>query len=124
MALESFNKMYEKMKANGGWKPGELVILTGGRQSGKSWFQQQHMTHWFWEPEPPFKRVEHEKLRHDMVMCDVNQEIQDWLMQNFEPGKLWKYFKVKDIHGAYPKQDRDRVAMRQDVYTALVLRWA
>jgi hypothetical protein len=123
MALESFDTLYCKIKANDGWKPGKLITFTG-RQSGKSTFMQQYMTNWAMEPIPLFKRVEHEKLRRDMVMCDVNQEIQDWLMANFEPGKLWKYFTVKDMNGDYPESDRERVVVRNDVYTALVLRWS
>jgi hypothetical protein len=123
MALESFDTLYCKIKANGGWKPGKLITFTG-RQSGKSTFMQQYMTQWVMEPIQPFARVQLGAPLRDMVVCDVNQEIQDWLMANFEPGKLWKYFTTKDIHGDYPGQGRDRVAMRQDVYTALVLRWS
>jgi hypothetical protein len=105
------------MKANGGWKPGELITFAG-RQSGKSAFMQQAMNHWFNEPTPPFARVEHEKLRHHMVMCDVNQEIQDWLMKNFEPGKLWRY------NAGMASEENPRVKFQRDVYTALVLRWS
>jgi hypothetical protein len=122
-AIESFNAMYEKIKVNDWGKHDELIVFSG-RQSGKSWFMQQYMTQWFMEPTPPFARVQLGAPLRDMIVCDVNQDIQDWLMQNFEPSKLWKYFTTKDIHGNYPAKDRERVAMRNDIYTALVLRWS
>jgi hypothetical protein len=124
MSLESFDTLYSKMKANGGWKPGELITFAG-RQSGKSTFQRQWLHPFLFEPTPPFEVVHHEKLRHDMVMCDVNQEIQDWLMKNFEPGKLWRYNAgMASEERPRVKFQRERVVMRADVYTALVLRWA
>lgn len=122
MALKTFSEAYDLIKQDFAFKPGELSMIMGGRGAGKSWFMQQYMP--LWDKIPPFVRVEHENLRHDMIMCDVNQEIQDWLMQNFEPGKMWKYTSIKDSNGNAPTHGRDRVAMRQDVYTALVLRWS
>ena len=102
---------------------GELKVIYAGRQSGKSWFTQQYMTHPFNWALTKFERVNSEK--DDDVLCDVNQDIQDWLMREFEPGVLWKYA-TKFVTEKFPKvaYGCERVLMKQDVYTALVLKWS
>lgn len=115
MDLDSLNDRWGKLTA--GFKKGELQVLYSGRQSGKSWFMQQYMTNWSWPDMKPFTLIDDSKAE---VTVEVNQEIQDWLMREFEPDVMWRYAKVTS---AVPP-GVDRVDMRRDVYTALVLRWS
>ena len=121
-ATSTFTEMYEKMKANGGWKLGELVVITGGRQTGKSWFAQQHMTQYF-SNVVKFSRLNSDKLKNGDVLCDVTQEIQDWLMKEFDPNTMWQYA-APTMSSINVPWGKERVTMRDEVYTALVLRWS
>jgi hypothetical protein len=123
-AMQTFTEMYEKMKQGGGFKPGNLVILSG-RQTGKSWVQQQYMTQ-FWVEPKTFDKLESDKVTDGRVLCDVNQDIVDWLMKEFEPGRMWQYATSDTLAwNEYPIPfKQERVIMHPEVYTALVLRWS
>ena len=108
-------KLWDKLKLNSEYK-----IITTPRQSGKSWYSQ-YMTDFYasaWKGKVDF--VANEEFG---VVCDVIQEVQDWLMREFDPGKMWKYSKFdskyKPINYGY-----ERVTMLPEVYTALTLRWS
>lgn len=124
MAILTFTEMYTKMTSNGGFKPGELMILTSGRQSGKSRVSQDMTQYWAW-PVVKFERVNDDDVPKGEVLCDANQDIQDWLMREFEPSVMWKYANkfITSKHNVVA-QGCERVLMRDDVYTALVLRWS
>lgn len=58
------------------------------------------------------------------VTCDVTQEVQDWLMREFDPGTLWSYVPNDQLPTGHFGWGRERVLLQPEVYTALVLRWA
>ena len=60
----------------------------------------------------------------DDVILDAAQDVQDWLMHEFDPAVWWEYTPASVAGHHFVPWGKERVTVRADVYTALVLRWS
>lgn len=106
--------LFDKMQA-GGFKQGELMLFTAGRQTGKSMLNQMYgsMT----TPNPKFKILEQAMVDGDQwYTVGCTKEVSEWI--NTQP-KEWRQEHIDDNwHFSLNRFD-----IHEKLYTLLALRW-
>lgn len=101
------------MNITDGYRTGKVAAMVSAMIS--AWLAQQ----------PKFYRVYLLGYRGTDVTCDVQQEVQDWLMREFDPATMWEYTTVPHRSDRPTIQTGfDRVTVREEVFSVLSLRWS
>lgn len=116
------NKIFMDIES-GGWKPGELVVMTAGRGTGKSmitqYFKNWHMI--FDEPQPAYKILTTATVDGSQwytVTC--TRDISIWIRETFADLEDKQWFSNIDEKWMINMNTYD---MHEELYTMLQLRW-
>ena len=96
------------------------VVMAAVTGRGKSTYIQDWLAR-----QPKFYRVYILGYEGTDVTCDAQQEVQDWLMREFDPATMWEYTTTPHRADRHLIQTGfDRVTMREEVFLMLSLRWS